>query len=164
MALNTRKGYTLAEAMIAIAIVGGLSAVAAPLLTRVTNFWRQTMARNTIERDVRSSLDIINRFTRQAVASSVVIDQPNGQPPCSRLTFAMIQGNTVSFYQSGNKLYMTDGSTRSLLSSNIAYIAFTYPRSDDITLISVAITTQASTYLGGRKALQLSIQKVRIMN
>ena len=54
--------------------------------------------------------------------------------------------------------------SKSILSHNIGYIAFTYPRTDDTSLISVALTTQSRTYKGGLKALQLSIQKVRIMN
>lgn len=162
--VKSSKGYTLTEAMITVAIIGGISAASAPLLLRVTNFWRQTTARSVIERDVRSSMDTFNRFARQAQSATVIIDSAAGQPPSSRITFTNIQGQTVSFFQSGNKLYMTVAGKRSMLSSNIAYIAFTYPRTDDTTLISVAMTTQAATYLGGRKALQLSIQKVRIMN
>ena len=164
MALKSAKGYTLVEAMMTVAIVGILTAVAAPLLIQMTNFWRQTTARNNIERDVRVSLDTFNRFARQAQSGTVTIDRGSNQPPASRITFTSIQGQTVSFYQTGNKLYMQLGGNVSLLSSNIAYIAFTYPRTDDTSLISVAITTQSPTYKGAKKALQLSIQKVRIMN
>lgn len=165
MAMKSRTGYTLSEMMITVAILGILAGVAAPLFVQMTNFWRMTTARNTIQRDVRASLDTINRFTRQAQSATVVIDRNSAsQPPASRITFTSIQGQTVSFYQSGNKLYMSLGTETTLLCSSLAYIAFTYPRSDDITLLSVAITTQGSTYLGNIKALQLSIQKVRIMN
>jgi len=159
-----KKGYTLTEMMITVAIVGILATVSAPLLVQMTNFFRQTSARNTIQRDVRASLDMIDRFTRQAYSGTVTIDQVSGQPPFSRLSFTNLNGQPVSFYQVDNKLKMTVGTDTSILSSNIAYIAFSYPRTDDISLISVAVTAQAATYLGGRKALQLSIQKVRIMN
>ena len=159
-----RSGYTLSEAMITVAIVGILAAVGSPLLVKTTNFWRQTTARNSIQRDVRASLDIIDRFCRQAQAGTVVVDQVTGQPPFSRISFTSIQGQQVSFYQSGNKLFMTLAGKQSVLSYNIAFIAFTYPRTDDTSIISVAITAQSPTYLGGTKALQLSIQKVRIMN
>ena len=86
MAMNRGRGYTLTEMMVTVAIVGILSAVAAPLLTQMTNFWQQTTARNNIQRDVRASLDIINRFCRQAKSGTVVIDQATGQPPFSRIT------------------------------------------------------------------------------
>jgi prepilin-type N-terminal cleavage/methylation domain-containing protein len=164
ISMKRTRGYTLTEMMVTVAILGILAAVASPLLVQVTNFWRQTTARNTIQRDVRASLDIIDRFCRQARAGTVVVDQITNQPPFSRITFASVQGQTISFYQNGSKLYMTQGSQVSMLTSNIAFIAFTYPRTDDTSIISVAITAQAATYLGGSKALQLSIQKVRIMN
>ena len=163
------RGYTLSEMMVTVAIVGVLSAVATPLLVNMTNFWRQTLARNTIQRDVRASLDNINRFARQAIAGTVVIDQASGQPPFSRISFNVLTssgtiGSPVSFYQQNNKLYMSRDNQVLLLSSNIAYLTFSYPRTDDVGIISVAVTAQAPTYLGGSKALQLSIQKVRIMN
>ena len=50
------------------------------------------------------------------------------------------------------------------ITGNLRYIAFTYPRSDDPTIISVAVTMEKATYEGGTKALELSIEKVRIMN
>ena len=163
--ITSTKGHTLTEAMITVVIVGIVASLAAPLLVQVTNFSRQTNARGIIERDVRASLDMINRFTRQAQSATVVIDSiSSSQPPYSRLTFTSSQGQAVSFYQSGNKLYMSLAGQTSLLTSNLAYIAFTYPRTDDTSLISVAITTQAPTYRGNELALQLSIQKVRIMN
>jgi len=164
MALRASPGYTLSEIMVTVAIIGMLTATASPLLVNMVNFWRQTTARASIQRDVRASLDTINRFARQAQSNTVAVDRLAGQPPFSRLTFTIIQGQTVSFYQQGNRLFMRRGSNVSLLASNIAYIAFAFPRTDDVTLLTVAITAQSATFLGGSKALQLSIQKVRIMN
>ena len=164
MAINSKKGYTLLELMLTVAIIGIVGGMSAPLLTQMTNFWPQTSARNTIQRDVRHSLDLMNRFIRQGQSGTVVIDAAANQPSCSRITFTSIQGQTVSFYQEGNKLHMRLSDNISTLSNSIAYIAFTYPRSDDVSLISVSLTAQSSTYRGGKKALQLSIQKVRIMN
>ncbi|HAH32465.1 MAG TPA: hypothetical protein DCL44_09165 [Elusimicrobia bacterium] len=166
--VKKRKGYSLVEMMLTVAILGILSTIAAPLFMQMTNFWRMTSARYAIQRDVRTSLALINRFTRQAQSSTVVIDNASGQPPASRIHFhyTNTDGNTVPvyFYQLGKNLYMSNNSRTTVLSSNLAYIAFTYPRTDDISLISVAVTMQSPTYRGGKKALQLSIQKVRIMN
>jgi len=164
MAIKRKRGYTLMEVLMVVAILGIVGGMGAPLLMQMTNFWRQTTARNAIQRDVRTTLDLINRFARQAKSATVVIDAAPGQPPCSRVTYTSVQGETVSFFQTGNKLFMSMAGKTSMLSENIAYISFTYPRTDDITLLSVAVTAQAATYRGGKKALQLSIQKVRIMN
>lgn len=164
MALG-RKGYTITELMLTVAILATIAATSAPILVNLVNFWRQTTARNEIERDVRVSLDMINRMLRQAQAATVNIDRFNtSQPPYSRIRFTTEGNQNVSFYQEGDKLKMTLGTTTSVLSKRLGFIAFTYPRTDDITIMSVAMTMQAPTYLGSKKALQLSIQKVRIMN
>ena len=165
-----RKGYTLTEALITVAITGILAAVGAPIMVNMTNFWRQTTARNNIQRDVRVSLDTMNRYLRQAQGGTIVIDQVTNQPPWSRISFTDEANQSIAFYQTGNKLmFSLQGSTHtaaavSTLSTNLGYIAFTYPKTDDTTILSVAVTMQSPTYLGGLKALQLSIQKVRIMN
>lgn len=159
-----RAGYTLMEMMLVVAIIGIIAALGAPLWNNMTNFWRQSSARSDIGRDVRASLDIINRMVRQARQSTVVIDQVSGQPPYSRITFTTISGQTISFYQTGNILYQKFGSNVSKLSRNVGYIGFTPPQTTDTTIISVAFTAQAATYKGGKKELQLAVQKVRIMN
>ena len=163
-----KRGYTLSEVMITVLIMGILAGTSAPIMVRVTNFWRQTTARANIERDVRISLETINRWLRQAQRKTVKIDQVTGQPPFSRISFSSMKSQSVTFYQDGSKLYQVVSSgtvtTTSLLSNNVGYIAFVYPRTDDISIVSVAMTMQAPTYLGGKKALQLSIQKVRVMN
>lgn len=172
MALETRKGYSLMEMMLTVAIMGILGAFATPLMFQMTNFWRMTSARYAIQKDVRASLGIINRFAREGIASTVAIDSLAGQPPASRLSISCLVVNStdttntvaVTFYQSGKNLYMTKSGRTTRLSDNLAYIAFTYPKTDDTSLISVAMTMQSATYRGGSKALQLSIQKVRIMN
>ena len=168
MVRKIRRGYTLMETMMTVAILGIVISTSAPLMYQATNFWKLTSARYAIQRDVRTSIDMINRFTRQAQSATVVIDAASGQPPASRIQFSVVNSTgatvTMSFYQSGKKLYMNNNGNVALLSDNLAYIAFTYPRTDDISIISVAMTMQSQTYRGGKKALQLSIQKVRVMN
>lgn len=162
--LRGRGGYTLTEMMLVVAILGVLALVGPPLLINMTNFWRQTGARASVTRDARASLDIIDRMLRQAQASTIVIDQAAGQPSWSRISFTLIDGRAMSFYQSNNVLYVKNGTSVSPLCSDLGFIAFSFPRSDDTSIVSVALTTQAASYLGQSKALQLSIQKVRIMN
>lgn len=168
---RSQEGYTVSELMITVAILAILGAVGGPIMRNMVNFWRQTTARSEIERDVRVSLSTVNRFLRQAKRSAVTIDRYDAdQPPWSRISFFTDTWDYVRFYQKANKLYMVYTSTNTgreqttLLSERVGYIAFTYPQTSDPSIISVAATMQAPTYLGGKKALQLSIQKVRIMN
>jgi len=153
----------LMEAIIVIAILGVLASTMPRILVQIVRFYQLHEAKIEIQRDARTCLDLINRFLRQGVSSSVVVDQAAGQPPYSRVTFTTVQGQGMRFYQSGTTLYQVAEST-TVISKNVQYIAFTYPRTDDPTIMSVALTMEKSTYEGGSKALELSIQKVRIMN
>jgi prepilin-type N-terminal cleavage/methylation domain-containing protein len=167
--LRRRAGYTLTEMMLVVAIIGILASIGPPLMVGMQNFFLMTSARFEIQRDARGSLDVINRFLRQAYANTVEIDTPASQGVYSRVTFKMADGRTVSFYQDGNKLMqrMTSAGGSSQitpLTKNLIYIAFTYPRTDDPTILSVSITMGKAIQLGQRKVLELTIQKVRIMN
>ncbi len=157
------KGFSLVEAMMVTAIIGIVVLVGPQMLIHVVRFYQLHEAKIEIQRDARACLDLVDRFLRQAKSSTVIVDQLTNQPPFSRITFTTIQGQTMSFYQSGKTLYQVAQST-TVISTNLHYIAFTYPRTDDPTIISVALTMAKDTYEGGSKALELSIQKVRVMN
>lgn len=164
MALR-RKGYTLVEALLVIAIIGVLTLVGPRILIQWTRFYKLQTARTEIQRDARAALENINRYLRQATQTSVVISQESGQPPHSSILFQTVQGTNFKFYQQGTYLYaVTNGSTSTVSAGNLRYIGFSYPRSDDPTLIAVALTMERSTYQESTKALQLSIEKVRVMN
>jgi prepilin-type N-terminal cleavage/methylation domain-containing protein len=158
-----QQGFSLMEAMMVVAIIGVVVFAVPRILVQTVNFYQLHEAKIEIQRDARASLDLINRFLRQAKSSSVVVDQATNQPPYSRISFTTLQGQSMMFYQSGTSLYQVAQSTVAI-SNNVHYIAFTYPRTDDPTIMSVAITMEKSTYEGGFKALELSIQKVRIMD
>lgn len=161
-------GSNLPEVMMSVLIVGILAAVAAPLMRNVTNFWFQTTARSQIQRDVRVCLDNVNRFLREARMSSIQIDQKAGQPPYSRIAFSTLDTRRFTFWQENSAFMMSVSSgsqtVTTKLSSRVGYLAFSFPRTDDISIVSVAVTMQAPTYLSQQKTLQLSIQKVRVMN
>jgi len=164
MKLLNKRGYTLAEMMMVVAIVGILSTVAPTMLTQMQNFFLMTSARYEIQRDARTTLDTVNRYMRQAVATTVIMDTPAGQGPFSRIRFRHVDGRYMEFRQNGRKLIQVIGTTQSVVSGNLIYIAFTYPRTDDTSIISVSITMGKNIQLGRRKVLELTIQKIRIMN
>jgi len=158
-----RKGFSLPELAIVLAILGVIATLAPRIFIQAYRFYYLHAAKVEIQRDARASLDEINRFLRQGISTSMTIDQDTNQPPWSRIRFRTVQGQTIKFYQSGHTLYSVNVST-TVLSRNLQYISFTYPRTDDPTILSVSMTMQKDTYEGGNKALELSIEKVRVMN
>lgn len=162
--LKSRLGYTVTELMMVVAIIGILATVTPTMLIQMQNFFLMTSARYEIQRDARTTLDTVNRYMRQAVATTVVMDTPAGQGPFSRIRFRHVDGRYMEFRQEGSKLIQVIDTAQSVVSSNLIYIAFTYPHTDDISIVSVSITMGKNIQLGRRKVLELTIQKIRVMN
>src|SRR5688500_16462396 len=120
------RGFTLAEMMVTVAVLGIVFALAHKVQLDPYRVFRLTIARPEIQRDARSALDLINRRMRQAKASTVVVDRLNtSQPPYSRVSFNTISGSTLSFYQDGKTLYMSDNiGSANKLAENLRYLAF----------------------------------------
>ncbi|OGR89575.1 MAG: hypothetical protein A3A86_08630 [Elusimicrobia bacterium RIFCSPLOWO2_01_FULL_60_11] len=163
------KGMTLVEIMVTLTIMLLVVGIGPSVMTNMSRFWRLTSARANVQKNARISLDIINRNLREATASSVIISQRSGQPPYSWITFSIDKGEgdalgDYGVYQEGKHLYYMKNGSTGTLAENLRFVAFTYPRTDNSGIISVSMTFEEDTFAGHTKALQLSIEKVRVMN
>lgn len=174
--LRTRAAYTLMEMMLVVAILGVLILAAPRTFIKAYQFVQLLTARVEIQKNARGALANINRDLRQALATSVTVSSIPGQPYHSCILFGKYNSagavEYVSYYQNGNKLYQVRSAAAlaacahngKMIANNLRYIAFTYPRTDDPTILSISITFEKATYEGGTKALQMAVEKVRIMN
>ncbi|MBN1384648.1 MAG: prepilin-type N-terminal cleavage/methylation domain-containing protein [Elusimicrobia bacterium] len=158
------KGFTLTELLMVVAIIGIIVGLGPHLLLSINRVFFLNRANIEVQRDTRNTMSLINRTLRQASANSIVIDQIAGQPPYSRITFQKIQGNTLRFYQDNNKLVMSNNGIDRTLATNLRYLAFAFAQSDNLSIVSVSITMERGTYEGLTKALNMEIEKVRVMN
>ncbi len=160
-----RAGYSLTEMLIVVAIIGILASVGSRVMLQVNRYFIMTNTRTELQREARAAMYVINRNLRQGSTGSIVIDRAsNTQPFYSRLTFAKITGNQMIFSQSGTSLVQTVGTKTRTLTKNLKYLSFTFPRSDDLSVISVSITLEKAIYQGRTKALHMASEKVRVMN
>lgn len=165
------KGVTLTELMISVAIMGLLVSIVGTFMVKGVSFFRLSRARGEIQRDARVSVDLINRNLRQGQALTVNLTRYNSdQPPLSMIEFTHINGTSFRFYQLGDKFYMATMPSGEVtwrekkMADNLRNLAFTYPQSDDSNIVSTSLCFEKATYRGETKALQLSVEKIRIMN
>ncbi len=162
--LRDRAGYSLTEMMVVVAIVGILATVGGRVLLQVNRYFIMTNTRSDLQREARALMYVINRNLRQAQSATIVVDRAAGQPFCTRLTFTKVQGTTMTFYQNGNTLVQLVGTKTRTLSKNVKYLAFTFPRSDDLSIVSVSVTLEKGIFQGRTKSLHMASEKVRVMN
>ena len=162
--VRNERGWTLIELMIVAAIVGSVTMLAPQAMTQATKFFVLSRARLELQREARAMMYVITRELRQAKSNTLIIDQAGGQPYYSRIQFTSIQGKTVTIAQTNNLIQLTSNNTVSTLSKNLAFLSFTFPRSDDMTIVSVALTLQERIYNGAFKALHMASERVRVMN
>lgn len=159
-----RKAFTLVEVMVTVAIIGILFTMGPATFMNLQRFALQHTARSEIQSEIRVIMDNMDRAIRQATAGSVNVSQDAGKPPYSKISFTTADGRSITYKQSGRQLLqIADGNTK-VLSKNVQYLAFAYPRTDANTVISISITLQKATFEGRTTAIQMAITKVRIMN
>jgi prepilin-type N-terminal cleavage/methylation domain-containing protein len=158
------RGVTLTEMMIVVAILGILIKVAPQLYMQVRRFLFLSNTKVEIQREARTAMNMMTEDIRQAYADSIIITQISGQPYYSRITFSTIDGRNIRYYQSNKDLKFSLGTSTRTISSNLRYMAFAFPKSDDMGIISVALTLEKSIYEGRTKALHMASEKVRVMN
>src|SRR3989338_616048 len=154
------QGYSLMELLLVVAILGILSTMGARLMIQVNRYFQLTVARTDLQKEARAAMYLISRNLRQAQAATIIIDRAVGQPFYSRITFLKIQGGSVRYYQNGNQLVQTVDGRNQILTKNLRYLAFSFPRSDDLSIVSVSMTLEKATYQGKKKALQMASERV----
>lgn len=151
--------------MMAVGIIGILFGVGAPILNQATKNFIMSNTRMELQTEARGIMYLITRNLRQAQNSTITISRySNSQPYYSKITFTKQDGKQYSFYQKDKELIMQYGAMNRVLSKNLRYLAFTFPESSDMGIISISMTLQKNIYEGQKKALHMASEKVRVMN
>ncbi|MEW6042320.1 MAG: hypothetical protein AB1633_12450, partial [Elusimicrobiota bacterium] len=107
------------------------------------------------------------RKLREAKQSTVAVNRyDDDQPPWSMISFTTADNDRLRFFQRGTKLYMNDlarGSTQQI-AENLRHITFCYPNLPNNEIISISVCFEKWSRTPTAKSLQLSVEKVRMMN
>ncbi len=158
------RGFTLVETIITASILSLLALVIVPLLVHSTRFFLLNRTRVELQRDARVCLAIMTRSLRQASSATVSISQAAGQPYYSQISFTDVGGVPFVYSQSGTLLRETRAGVTKTLSDDLRFLNFYFPRSDDMTIVSVSLTLEKAIYEARTKALHVATERVRIMD
>jgi prepilin-type N-terminal cleavage/methylation domain-containing protein len=159
-----KGGFTLVETIITASILSLLALVIVPLLLHSARFFLLNRTRVELQRDARVCLSIMTRNLRQASSATVSISQAAGQPYYSQISFTDVGGVPFVYSQSGTLLRETRGGVTKTLSDDLRFLNFYFPRSDDMTIVSVSFTLEKAIFEGRTKALHVATERVRIMD
>jgi len=165
MVIRSRRGWTLVELMIMVAIVGVLASIAPSIISQTTKFFILSRTKLQLQEEARATMYLMTRELRQAQSGTITITQATGQPYYSQISFQKFgSAQTMTYTQNGSNLVLTNGTNITTLTTDLAYLAFTFPHSDDMTILSVSLTLQKQIYGGQFKALHMASERVRVMN
>lgn len=161
---RSTKGFTVVETVMTAAILSLLVLIVAPLFVHATRFFLLNRTRVELQRDARVCLSILTRNLREALSATIVISQGAGQPYYSQISFTDVNGVSYVYAQSGNLLRETRGTRVTTLSDDLRFLNFYFPRSNDMTIVSVSLTLEKAIFEGRTKALHVATEKVRVMD
>ncbi len=162
-------GFTFVEVLVTLAILAVMVAVLPGLLDKVVRFYYLTMDRLTLQRDARNATEIVVTGLRKAVSTTICVDQvdaPVPQPPYSRIRFETVRGSTVTVWQEGRNLYVTDSVSSPeprVVTPYLRFLAFSYVGSMDDSVMSVNLSLEKESFRR-RRIFYVTNDRVRILN
>ncbi|MGC8867512.1 MAG: PilW family protein [Elusimicrobiales bacterium] len=165
MVIIRRRAFTLIELMASVVIVSILVGVAIPVIRSMNENIMMSKTRLSLQQDARNIMAMLNRFLREAKASSLVITRyDSSQPFCSYIKFTTIDSKTYEFYQDGKNFMLKQGNMQKVLSQDLRYLSFTFPDTSNMYIVSVSMTFEKALFGGRKKAIHVASEKIRVMN
>jgi prepilin-type N-terminal cleavage/methylation domain-containing protein len=161
-----QRGFTLIQLMITVAVMGIFGALVSRMFMRGLQEWFQGKAGMLMQQTARIAKDRLAEDLRHASLSSVVISRhASNQALMSQISFVDANGNSLEFYQSGDKLVWGNWgvsptamiSQNNLIQSNVSRFLIYYPNVKAPQLIAFRITMLVLPYRDAPKAIQLSV-------
>lgn len=150
--------------VITSAILGMIALVGAAVLMQIRRFYLQNSDQLSLQTQSRVAMNLMTRNLRQARASTVIIDSLSGEAPYSRIAFTKQSGDAQAYYVAKGVLYSS--STTDLvrvMTQDVTFAAFGYPRTDDDAYLSVAFAVKKAM-ASHKEKIYMWTEKVRVQN
>jgi prepilin-type N-terminal cleavage/methylation domain-containing protein len=152
------RGYTLIELMIVALIVGILFSLGSQILVPMSRLIRINFARGEVQREMRTSLQLMEPLLRQARRETILF--PPVTPKFGHIKFQTMDGRDFYFYQNGRNLIMQEGTKPQVIVSRLLNKMIIIPA--DISTQNYFLSLCMSKSPGGMDNPISKIQKVRI--
>ena len=163
--VKKNNGYTLVELLVVSAIVAIILSLGSTLFIRMDTFFRISIAKIETQRDARNLINLLSQDIRQARSSLITLSRENAsQPPYSKITFQNTAGDTIIFWQEGRILNMKKNGTTTGLAKNLRSLFFTYPETDNPTLITILLSVDKRADNQRTFAMQMGGETIRLLN
>lgn len=104
--MQRQRGQSLLQLMLTVAVMGVLGMLTMRLYKAVLITAVRERASLDLHQGSRQARDMLVNGLRNASASSVIITRADSlQPPLSKICFIDTAGNSITYYQSGRRLY-----------------------------------------------------------
>jgi prepilin-type N-terminal cleavage/methylation domain-containing protein len=143
--MNAQQGVTMIELLIAVVVLGLLTAVLGRLTMAGMESWNSGFAQLMMQRKTHYARDVFIRNLRNASASTIAISRTNtAQPYFSMVTFIDGEGNTHQYYQEEKSLIVTISKANKvnrevLLMNNLESLKFYYPNEKDFSVLAFSL-------------------------
>lgn len=134
-----QSGITLVELIMVAAILGLLLSFLPKLIMQIGTQIRNSTGTIDLDRDLRTSMDVIQKKMIFARSSLVSLSTPAGEPLYSRLDFMTTTGKSISVFQRRGSLIYVENGKESLLSKNLVRLFFAYPNFSDKNTLQVGV-------------------------
>jgi prepilin-type N-terminal cleavage/methylation domain-containing protein len=170
--IRSQSGFTLIELMIAIGILGLLSALISRLVTAGIGSWQNGLAQVQVQQEVRLAREYIEKNLRLASTASVLVSRTGtAQPLYSMVSFTDVDGQQHQVFQNNGDLIAdvwpntwTAHRRITLIKNDLQSFHVYFPNTKNFTAINVSVLAERNTRFLKRPAQMLMTASVQLRN